>query len=208
MEEMTEKPKSSIELTEEAIKDVGDIISSTGYNLDELKDVEDPNILVVGLGTFFPESRILKRWADKSKKEMSVYGVDKDEYYDYIGQMSESLSINNAEYFKVKTEHTLIEDYLDENNFVEKFDLVLILRSSNLDYYAKSTYKQIAESLKKNGVLIISGASPDTFSENILPLDILKLEYKGEVEIPDTDTYLSYPATNKVYKFRKAGNGV
>lgn len=187
--------KNDLEKSKESIKE---ILNTVEYSLNELERVPSPNILVLGTGPFLPETHIIKEWAENKQTNVNLECVDRDEmvnreYMHHILNWEDSKFLN----------FLLINNTFEEYEFKNEYDLILMLRISNLGYIQDNVFGNIANSLKKNGVFIMSGGIPSNFLGSSLNSSSLNVEKHKELEYSNTDFYRGYSGKNTAVKFRK-----
>lgn len=199
LEENTEISTTLKELRNDAetsVKDVQKILNSAEYDLNELKDIDDPKILVLGTGPFLPEAQIISKWAEGNKKGVTVDCVDKEEidanYINLIFGLKQS-----TQYFKMN----MINSTFEDSKFGE-YDLVLLLRYPDLSNINENVFKKIGDSLRENGSFIMSGGLNNRFGGEALATSGLTLEKKAQVS-SHTDFYKVYVGENTVINLRK-----
>ncbi len=187
--------KSDLEKSKEC---VNEILETLDYSLDELESSPTPTVLVLGTGPFFPEAHLIKDWAEKKERTVDLECVDRDEmvnreYMKHILNWQDSKFLN----------FELINEDFEKYNFNKQYDLVLMLRISNLGDIGDNVFSSIADSLKGNGVFLMSGGIPSYFLGSSLSNSDLRVEKHKELEYSSKDFYKGYPGKNTAAKFRK-----
>lgn len=185
----------------EAKDDVKVILNLAEYDLDSLKEIDNPNILVLGTGPHLPEAVILRDWSEENKKVINVTCIDKLDIDD--NYLKKLVNIQSSEYFKMKFIKTDFEDF----NF-DKYDLIFLLRFSNFSLIDDSVFNNIVTSMKDNSTFIMSGGLNSNFSGYSLQNSGISLKLNKEVPYSDTDFFGCYGGSNRVLKFSKISNAI
>lgn len=199
---MIETTKERTSFEQDAIdskNQVYEIIKAVDYDFEkDLKDIENPQILVLGIGPLFPEAILLNEYSKEGNQKIDITCVDEKmpvkEYPELL------FNLSNSNIFNMKLIESKFEDLPTEDN---KYDLVLLLRSKNLSLINNEVLKNISKSIKSNGVLIISGGLKDESLFNNLEKEGVKVENRKEIPEYIKDYWGSYVGKNTVAKFRK-----
>ena len=188
--------KNEISESKESVKQ---ILQLSEFQLDTLEEKDNPNILVLGTDPHLPEALLLRDWSEEKNKPINVTCVDKmDIDENYLNMLVNIKSSNN---FKMKYVRS------DFGNFpFEKYDLILLLRFSNLSLISDSVFNDVVESLNDGGIFLMSGGLNERFAGLSLHNSKISLEINKEIPYSDTDYYKSYGGTNRVLKFSKIEN--
>lgn len=202
MTDITEsRDRMQIEI-EESQESIGEILSLVDYTLNEMDDVQNPKILVLGTGPHFPEERYIKQWAERNSRIVDLTCVEKEDVDRlYIERI---LGITESNFFKMKVINSLFENF----SFDSQYDLILLLRFSNFDLIPNSVFAKIVKAIKPNGTFIMSGGVTDRFGGYALQDPTVNLERRANVPFSFSDFYRSYAGTNLALKFKKVSNGV
>ena len=185
----------------ESKENVKQILQLAEFQLDTLEGKNNPNVLVLGTGPHLPEALLLRDWAEEKNKAINVTCVDKmDIDKNYLNIL---LNIKNSNNFKMEY---VKSDF--ENFTFGKYDLVFLLRFSNLSLISDSVFNNIVESLNDGGIFLMSGGLNERFAGLSLHNSKISLEINKEIPYSDTDYYKSYGGTNRVLKFSKIGNAI
>jgi len=204
---MIETTKERTNFEQDAIDStdqVSNIISLVDYSFEkDLKNIENPNILILGIGPFFPEAILLKKYSENIDKKIDITCVDqKMPPRDYPEQL---FNLRNSDNFRMDLIESRFENFqLNDNSY----DLVLLLRSSNLSLFNRNIFNNIYNGLKANGVFIISGGVKDEIDINSLVGNNLQLECIKKIPQGTKDYWNSYVGTNTVAKFKKNENDI
>ena len=156
----------------------------------------------MGSGIYMPEAHLIKTWAEKNKKLVNVVCVDKDmpdsDFRDAL------LQLKDSEYFKLKNVKSTFEDF----DFVQTYDLILLLRQKSLVYIDNNVYGKIPKALSSNGTFIMSGGYDNRFAGTSLSQSGFNLELKKPITTPWSDYYGQYPGENTIFKFKKYESGI
>lgn len=179
---------------------VNQIIKSVDYSFDkDLKDIDNPKVLVLGIGPLFPEAILLNEYSKESNKKVDITCVDEKmpvkEYPELL------FNLRNSDIFNMELVESTFESLPPEEN---EYDLVLLLRSKNLSLINSEVLKNISKSIKPNGTLIISGGNKDEITINNLQENGLNIEIRKEIPEYIKDYWGSYAGKNTVAKFKKA----
>ncbi len=179
---------------------VNQIIKSVDYSFDkDLKDIDNPKVLVLGIGPLFPEAILLNEYSKESNKKVDITCVDEKmpvkEYPELL------FNLRNSDIFNMELVESTFESLPPEEN---EYDLVLLLRSKNLSLINSEVLKNISKSIKPNGTLIISGGNKDETTINNLQKNGLNIEIRKEIPEYIKDYWGSYAGKNTVAKFKKA----
>lgn len=179
---------------------VNQIIKSVDYSFDkDLKDIDNPKVLVLGIGPLFPEAILLNEYSKESNKKVDITCVDEKmpvkEYPELL------FNLRNSDIFNMELVESTFESLPPEEN---EYDLVLLLRSKNLSLINSEVLKNISKSIKPNGTLIISGGNKDETTINNLQENGLNIEIRKEIPEYIKDYWGSYAGKNTVAKFKKA----
>lgn len=185
----------------QARDNVSEILEVADFELDSLDTIENPNILVLGTGPHLPEAFILRDWSEEKKKLINVTCVDKLDIDD--NYLSKLVNIQNTDFFKMRY---VKSDF--ENFTFDKYDLILLLRFSNLSLIPDSVFSNIVSSLKSGSTFIMSGGLNNSFSGYSLQNRGISLKLNREVPYSDTDFFRSYGGSNRVLKFSKLSDAV
>lgn len=199
---MIETTKERTSFEQDAIdskNQVYEIIKSVDYDFEkDLKDIENPQILVLGIGPLFPEAILLNEYSKESNKKIDITCVDEKmpvkEYPELL------FNLRNSNIFNMKLIESKFEDLPTGDN---KYDLALLLRSKNLSLINNEVLKNVSKSIKSNGVLIVSGGLRDESLFNNLEKEGVKVENRKEIPEYIKDYWGSYVGKNTVAKFRK-----
>ncbi len=199
LEEIIERNEKDINDSKE---EVANILNLVEYSLDELDNIENPNILVLGTGPHFPEAKLVNEWSNDKRKYVNLTCVDREDPGPlYIQKF---LNIFDSEYFKMNVVCSDFESY----SFDKQYDLILLLRYSNLSLLKDEIFSKIVKSIKGNGVFIMSGGVNERFGGYSLQGSGLNLERSKEVPFSENDLYKSYGGKNLALKFRKNIHGI
>ena len=202
MTDITEsRDRMQIEI-EEAKENIAKILSLVDYSLDELEDVQDPKILVLGIGPHFPEGKYIKEWTEENRKRAHVTTVERSSVDKF--DIETMIGITESDFFKMKVVNSLFENF----SFDSQYDLILLLRFSNFDLIPNSVFAKIVKAIKPNGTFIMSGGVTDRFGGYALQDPTINLEKRANVPFSFSDFYRSYPGTNLALKFKKVSDGV
>jgi len=183
---------------------VSNIISLVDYSFErDFKNIENPNILILGIGPFFPEAILLKKYSESIDKKIDITCVDeKMPLRDYPELL---FNLKNNDNFSMDLIAKRYENLSLETN---SYDLILLLRSSNLSLLNRDIFNNIYNGLKANGVFIISGGVKDEIDINSLVGNNLQLECIKKIPQGTKDYWNSYVGTNTVAKFKKNENDI
>lgn len=207
MEEPIEVKNNSViegirEEAKESEQDIQDILDIAGFSLDELKGIENPNILVLGVGPYPSEIKLLQKWSQKEGKELSVDFVDRyipiPEYLEYV------YGLRSDDHFRMNAFEMDFSDFTSD----KKYNVIFLLRFSDLSRISEDVFAKVVESLEENGVFIMSGGLNDRFYGNALHNGKMRLEKAEQVKFSTTDIYGKYIGKNSVINLRKIGHGV
>lgn len=196
-----DKLETLVETTQRDINnsqtDITNILNLAEFSLNELGNIENPNILVLGVAPYFPEAKIISNWSNKVKKSVNLTCVDREvPPYQFVEKL---LQLDNTDFFKMNYVTSNFEDY----SFDKKYDLILLLRYSNFSILPDSVFENIVKSLNNNGIFIMSGGVNEQFQGYSLKNPNISLEKSSEVPFSDTDYFKSYGGKNMVLKFKK-----
>lgn len=199
MPELTDSKNSFIEESEISKLQVENIMNLVGYSFDlELSKIAKPEILILGSGPYLSEAKLLEEWSVKKEKSIKVTCVDMDPPDEKYAELM--LNLKNSEYFNMKTVKS------DSNYFdyePDKYDLVLLLRAKKLAIFDSNVFNHVRESLKRNGVYIMSGGLPERYNIELLNKEDMKLERTRVIPDYVPDVWNSYFGENTIAKFRK-----
>ena len=196
-----DKLETLVETTQRDINnsqtDITNILNLAEFSLNELGNIENPNILVLGVAPYFPEAKIISNWSNEKKKSANLTCVDREvPPYQFVEKL---LQLDNTDFFKMNYVTSNFEDY----SFDKKYDLILLLRYSNFSLLQDSVFENIVKSLNNNGIFIMSGGVNEQFQGYSLKNPNISLEKSSEVPFSDTDYFKSYGGKNMVLKFKK-----
>ncbi|MDY0097191.1 MAG: hypothetical protein RBS01_02460 [Candidatus Dojkabacteria bacterium] len=177
--------------------EISRILDSVNYSFDSLANTSEPNILVLGTGPYFPEAHLLSQWAEENKRNIVVDCVDREDidqtYLDLI------VNLRNSEYFKMN----FFKANFDEYKYEKEYNLILMLRISDLSSIDDEVFDKVTKSLQKNSHFIMSGGLTNSFNGFSLNNSGINLEKRHELEYSPRDVFKEYPGKNIALKFKK-----
>ncbi len=177
--------------------EINRILDSVDYSFDSLTNSLDPNILVLGTGPYFPEAHLLAQWAEENKKNIVVDCVDKEDidqtYLDLI------VNLKDSEHFRMNLFRANFEEY----KYDKKYNLILMLRISDLSSIDDEVFNKVTKSLQKDSHFIMSGGLTNSFNGFSLNNSGINLEKRHELEYSPRDVFKGYPGKNIALKFKK-----
>jgi len=186
----------------DSINEVQAILDRVDFDMDELEDVESPRILVLGTGPYNPEAHIVKDWADRRGKPVTVTCVDKEDNDELFNRTF--LKLEETENFKMERYRGLFEDFP-----FEEYDLIFLLRFPTLSKIPDSVYESIASSLRPGGMLLLSGGySEKYFTGYSLKQPGINLESMETIPRFTGDFWGSYSGDNVIFKFKNRINEI
>lgn len=186
----------------EAEGDIAVILNIAEFDFDELKDIENPNVLVLGVGPYGPEVVKIQEWSQENGKDITVDLVDKS--MSTPGYLERVSGLKDDDHFRMNAFEMDFSDF----PFDKRYNVIFLLRFSDLSRISDDVFARIVESLEDKGIFIMSGGLNNRFNGNALHDGNMQLEKAEQIPYSFTDLYKTYIGKNSVIKLRKIGHGV
>ncbi len=181
----------------EAKENIHAILNTAEYDIDQLLSIDDPKVLVLGTGPYFPEAKIFQEWSRENGKDISVdivdYEIPLPDYLDLV------FGLKNDSKFTMNT----FESDFNMFSFDSRYDLVLLLRYCDLSKIPDDVYGKIVGCLNVNGTFLMSGGLNNNFLGYSLHGGNLRLEKAEKLPYLRNDIYQVYIGENSVINLRK-----